>query len=64
MGSLSTINEVITIPTHICCFGSHACFGYCILEESFKALSETFHSIIELCGTTDLSCPNSSPPKS
>jgi hypothetical protein len=64
MGSLSSVDKVITIPASICHFGSHACFGYRILEESFKALSETFHSIIELCGTGELPCPSSSPPSS
>lgn len=64
MGSLSTIDKVITIPTGICRFGSHACFGYRILEESFKAISETLHSVAELCGTTDLPCPSSSLPSS
>jgi len=58
MGSLSTINKVIVIPTYICRFGSHTCFGYYILEESFRTLSKILHSVAELCGTEDLPCPN------
>ena len=56
-GNLSKISEVVTIPPHIYHFGSHACFGYRVLGESFKSLTETFQTIVELCGTPDFSCP-------
>jgi hypothetical protein len=56
-GNLLHVEHMITIHPGINKFGSHACFGYHILEGSFKSLGEAFHSIIELCGTPDLPCP-------
>lgn len=60
-GLLSSIDKVAIIPTSICRFGSHACFGYRVLEVSIKTLSEILHSVTELCGTTDIPCPTLSP---
>ena len=63
-GHLSSLNGVVDIPKHIYNFGSHACFGYHLLEGSFNTLSEIFHSVTELCGTEDLPCPAPSSPSS
>lgn len=63
-GLLSSLNGVVEIPKRICRFGSHACFGYRLLEGSFNTLSEIFCSVTELCGTKDLPCPALSPPSS
>jgi hypothetical protein len=66
MGALSSVDEVITIPTKICHRGSHACFGYRVLEESFKNLSETLQLVTDLCGKEDpqVPCPALSLPPS
>jgi hypothetical protein len=61
-GFLSSIENAIVLPNNICRSGFHACFGYCVLENSFRNLSEILHSVMELCGSSDLSCPSQSPP--
>ena len=55
---------MVKIPNNICHHGPHACFGYRVLEDSFKGLSEVLHSITELCGSRDLPCPSWNPPSS
>lgn len=60
-GLLSSINGVVNIPARVCRFGSHACFGYRLLEDSFNTLGEILHSVTELCGTGDIPCPALSP---
>jgi hypothetical protein len=55
---------VVDIPANINHFGSHACFGYRALESSFGSLADFFLSVKELCGTSELPCPTSSPPSS
>lgn len=55
---------MVTLPKNICRYGRHQCFGYRVLEDSFKTLSEVLHSVTELCGTHDLLCPIWNPPPS
>jgi len=64
MGLLSSISDAVKISNEISYFGPHGCFGYQVLENSFKSLIEIFGSVIELCGTEDLTCPRRSSPSS
>jgi hypothetical protein len=63
-GYLSHVSESISIPPNINRFGAHTCFGYHVLEDSFRNMKDLFDTISKHCGVTPLTCPASTPPPS
>lgn len=56
-GNLSSIEKAVDIPiTTLRALGPHACFGYRLLEDSFRELHDFFSDVIELCGSSDVPC--------